>query len=80
MSFAFIVSAMMLTIAHYFGDSLGWGFIWLVFGAGIALLYRYLKFFRQYSYELFLRYAELPMETQTKGGMKGANYSLPQCE
>jgi len=67
MSFAFIVSALMLVIAHYVGDSLPWGFILLVFGAGIALLYRYLKFFRQYSYELFLRYAELPIGTQTKG-------------
>ncbi len=28
--------------------------------AGISLFYRYLKFFHQYSYELFLRYAELP--------------------
>jgi len=67
MSFAFIVSGLMLTIARYFGDSLSWMFILLVFGAGIALLYRYLKFFRQYSCELFLRYAELPKETQTKG-------------
>jgi hypothetical protein len=25
------------------------------------MFYRYLKFFRQYSYELFLRYAELPL-------------------
>jgi hypothetical protein len=27
--------------------------------AAISLLYRYLKFFHQYSYELFLRYSEL---------------------
>lgn len=67
MSFAFIVSSLMLAIAHYFGDTLPWGFIWLVFGAGVALLYRYLKFFRQYSYELFLRYAELPIGTMMKG-------------
>jgi hypothetical protein len=26
----------------------------------LSLFYRYLKFFHQYSYELFLRYAELP--------------------
>jgi hypothetical protein len=28
--------------------------------ASVALFYRYLKFFHQYSYELFLRYAEMP--------------------
>lgn len=61
MSFAFIASALMLAIAHCFGDTLQLGFIALVFGAGITLFYRYLKFFRQYSYELFLRYAELPV-------------------
>lgn len=35
-----------------------WAFIALT--CGITMLYRYLKFFRQYSYELLIRYAELP--------------------
>jgi hypothetical protein len=67
MSFAFIASSLMLAIARYFGDTLQPAFIVLVFGAGATLLYRYLKFFRQYSYELFIRYAELPMGTPKKG-------------
>jgi hypothetical protein len=62
MSFAFIASSVILAIARHFGDTLQLAFIALVFAAGIALLYRYLKFFRQYSYELFVRYAELPID------------------
>ncbi len=60
MSFAFVTSAIALVIAHFMGSHpvhLRWA---LLSGfAGIVLFYRYLKFFRQYSYELFLRYAEL---------------------
>lgn len=61
MSFAFVTSAIALVIAHFVGlrpVRLRWG---LLSGlTGIVLFYRYLKFFRQYLYELFLRYAELP--------------------
>ena len=32
------------------------------FGFGAALLYRYLKFFRQYSYQLFITYSELEIK------------------
>jgi hypothetical protein len=35
--------------------------------AAVALFYRYLKFFRQYSYELFVRYAALPASDQQSG-------------
>lgn len=60
MSFAFVTSAIALIIAHFANAHpvhLRWA---LLSGfAGIVLFYRYLKFFRQYSYELFLRYAEL---------------------
>lgn len=60
MSFAFVTSAIALVVAHFMGSHpvrLRWA---LLSGfAGIVLFYRYLKFFRQYSYELFLRYAEL---------------------
>jgi hypothetical protein len=61
MSFAFVTSAIALLIAHFVSPHpvrLRWA---LLSGfTGIVLFYRYLKFFRQYSYELFLRYAELP--------------------
>jgi hypothetical protein len=61
MSFAFLTSALAIVIAHWVGHHpirLRWALL-AGFG-GIALFYRYLKFFRQFSYELFLRYAELP--------------------
>jgi hypothetical protein len=60
MSFAFLVAAVSIFLAHYYGVHpvrLRWA---LISGfCAIPLFYRYLKFFRQYSYELFLRYAEL---------------------
>jgi hypothetical protein len=61
MSFAFLISALAIFLAHWFGHHavhIRWALL-AAFG-GITLLYRYLKFFRQFSYELFLRYAELP--------------------
>jgi len=60
MSFAFIVSAIAILIAHRLGYHpvrLRWALLSAF--TGVTLFYRYLKFFRQYSYELFLRYAEL---------------------
>lgn len=60
MSFALIVSAATILVAHrlaFHPVSLRWAVLSAV--AGVALFYRYLKFFRQYSYELLLRYAEL---------------------
>jgi hypothetical protein len=61
MSFAFVTSAIAVLIAH-FVDVHPVRLRWAVLSgfAGIVLFYRYLKFFRQYSYELFVRYAELP--------------------
>jgi len=60
MSFAFLVAAVSIVAAHYIGVHpvrLRWA---LLSGfASITLFYRYLKFFRQFSYELFVRYAEL---------------------
>jgi hypothetical protein len=61
MAFAFLVSAIAIQLAHWYGPHpirRSWALVALL--AGVALLYRYLKFFRQFSYELFLRYAELP--------------------
>ena len=61
MSFAFLVSAVAIVATHFYGGHpvrLRW-FLLAAF-ASVSLFYRYLKFFHQYSYELFLRYAELP--------------------
>lgn len=69
MSFAFFVAAITILIAHRFADH-PVRLRWAAFGAvsAVTLFYRYLKFFKQYSYELFLRYAELPLrDGATKG-------------
>jgi hypothetical protein len=61
MSFAFLVSAVAIVAEHIYSTHpvrLRWSL--LATFAAISLFYRYLKYFRQYSYELFLRYAELP--------------------
>jgi len=60
MSFALMVSAITILVAHrlaFHPVHLRWAILSAV--AGVALFYRYIKFFRQYSYELLLRYAEL---------------------
>jgi hypothetical protein len=60
MSFAFLVSAIAIGATHFYGTHpvrLRW-FLLAAF-ASVSLFYRYLKFFHQFSYELFLRYAEL---------------------
>lgn len=60
MSFAFLVSAIAIGATHLYGTHpvrLRW-FLLTAF-ASVSLFYRYLKFFHQFSYELFLRYAEL---------------------
>lgn len=60
MALAFLLSAVTVTVARWYGQPVR--LRWAVLGtmAGATLFYRYLKFFRQFSYELFLRYAELP--------------------
>jgi hypothetical protein len=61
MSFAFLMATGAILIARWHWHhpvELRWAL--LGGGAAITLFYRYLKFFRQFSYELFLRYAELP--------------------
>ncbi len=60
MSFAFLVSAIAIIATHFYGTHpvrLRW-FLLAAFVA-VSLFYRYLKFLHQFSYELFLRYAEL---------------------
>jgi hypothetical protein len=61
MSFAFLVCAIAIAAAHFDGAHpvrLRWSL--LAAFAAVSLFYRYLKFLHQYSYELFLRYAESP--------------------
>jgi hypothetical protein len=67
MSFSCLASAVAICVAYWWGPHpvrLRWAMLAVV--AGVTLFYRYLKFFRQYSYELFLRYAGLSL-SDTKG-------------
>ena len=60
MAFAFGVSGLVIAAYSSFWPhltKLRWSLV--AFLASTGMLYRYLKFFRQYSYELLLRYAEL---------------------
>jgi hypothetical protein len=63
MAFSFLVAAVSISVAHWHGHHpvrLRWA---VLAGVGaVCMFYRYLKFFRQYSYELFIRYAELPRQ------------------
>lgn len=59
-SFTLLVVAIMLavgTATRQTPPSYSWALVALFFS--VAMLYRYLKFFRQYSYHLFVTYAEL---------------------
>ena len=71
MSLAFLVSAAGIAVAHLHGYPVHLRWSLLAAFGGVTLFYRYLKFFRQYSYELFLRYAELPV-ADAKGASAGA--------
>jgi hypothetical protein len=60
MCFSFGCASVAILAAHklnYHPVQLRWGIISAL--AAVTLFYRYLKFFRQFSYELLLRYAEL---------------------
>lgn len=65
MSFAFFIASGTILVAHRYATH-PIRLRWAIFAAAgaVTLLFRYLKFFRQYSYELFLRYAELPLQTE----------------
>ncbi len=61
MSLSFLVPSIAIVATHFYGAhpvQLRWSL--LAAFASVCLFYRYLKFFHQYSYELLLRYAELP--------------------
>lgn len=60
-SFACLLAAIVLIVGTWGGgnlDRLPWVFVALV--GSVGMFYRYLKFFRQYSYELFVTYITLP--------------------
>lgn len=61
MAFSLLVAAAALgTHAALFHSALEAKWALPASALGITMLYRYLKFFRQYSYQLFITYAELP--------------------
>jgi len=61
MALAFMAAAALLAWYKWVGDRpLNSSWIILSTGLGIGMLYRYLKFFRQYSYEVLITYAEMP--------------------
>lgn len=59
MSFALFCTSIMLLIAHFQKNSVGCCWIVLSLVLSAILLYRYLKFYRQYSYDLLVKYSEL---------------------
>ncbi|WP_041855483.1 hypothetical protein [Candidatus Korobacter versatilis] len=61
MAFALLFDAIVIAVQRVSNPTLQWHWALAAAFCGIALFYRYLKFFRQYSYELLLRYAELPL-------------------
>jgi hypothetical protein len=71
MAFAFIVAAGSIWVAHWRGDTVQVRWAFVAATAAIVFFYRYLKFFRQYSYELLIRYAELP-QPEAKAAHTGA--------
>lgn len=73
MAFAFLVAGAAILLAHRVGHQ-PVHFRWAVLAvlAGVTMFYRYLKFFRQFSYELFLRYAALPIPDRGQTTAAGA--------
>ncbi len=64
-SFSLFIVAVLLALGTFTKQSppsYGWSLSALF--CSIAMLYRYLKFFRQFSYYLFVTYAELPVSEQ----------------
>lgn len=67
MAFAFFFGGILVEIEHFFGHrpvNLIWAII--AFSFSVCMLYRYLKFFRQYTFELLIRYSELPPPTKSE--------------
>lgn len=71
-SFALFTSAVAVCVAYGLGHAvrLRWAILSAV--GGVGMFYRFLKFFRQYSYELLLRYSELPNSEVSRNTFAGA--------
>ena len=59
MAFSFFVTAILLLIAIFTNKQISINWALVCIGIGLGMLYRYLKFFRQFSYHLLITYAEL---------------------
>ena len=61
MALSLFVVALLISIGPLAGrQAIPQPWAWCALGLGVVMLYRYLKFFRQYSYEILVTYAELP--------------------
>jgi hypothetical protein len=77
MCFAFGVSAIAIAVARLLGGHpVRWRWAALSAVVSVTLFYRYLKFFRQFSYELFLRYAELPLTSLREGTVQCRRFTF----
>jgi len=72
MSFAFVISALAIAVGHCMNPALELRWSACAGVMAVALFYRYLKFLRQYSYELLLRYAELAKSATFNSSEAGA--------
>lgn len=52
-------SANFLVVKTFFGGNIPKNYVIATFASGLLLVYRYLKFYRQYSYELFNQFARI---------------------
>jgi len=67
-SFTCLLVALVIVVGSWIEgtwDKLPWFFVSIV--GSVGMFYRYLKFFRQYSYELFITYAALPSKEVNHG-------------
>jgi len=68
MALSFFVVALLIAIGpNDARPAIPAAWAWCCLGLGIVMLYRYLKFFRQYSYEIFVTYAELAPRAEGGG-------------
>jgi hypothetical protein len=67
-SFALVTSSLILLGSHFFGKSPRPSLSFSISAAALsaALFYRYLKFYRQYSYELMIRFSDIQSSVEGK--------------
>jgi hypothetical protein len=66
MALAFISASVAIAMVQYLSGGLQQRWAYLCAAVAVAMFYRYLKFFRQFSYELLLRYAELEITPKSR--------------